>query len=223
MIIADDLTLGVEHLADFHGNLGFFEAGSQILDVADGGTDADDRLDIVVALQGIDDGSGQLFHIAGVVIGLDLLDQHGISLADIKDEVLLLVREQAADDVVGRDIVAGGHADQKHDTLHIGDKVQLSRFGVDIAGQDVIQHDVFDEVGLIKFFVVILFDALQANRQHGRELLSRFIGALDKCGIVVMLGIRELMVGIAVAHKSIASGLVGSGYALAHLADLPQL
>ena len=44
MVIADDLTLGVKHLADLHGNLGFLKAGGQVLDVADGRTDADDGL-----------------------------------------------------------------------------------------------------------------------------------------------------------------------------------
>ena len=101
--------------------------------------------------------------------------------------------------------------------------MQLPRFGVDVAGQDVVQHDVFDKVCLVEFFVVILFDALQADRQHGRKLLGRFIGALHKCSIIVMLGIGELMVGVAVAHKSITSGLVGSSYAFSHLTDLPQL
>ena len=56
MVIADDLTLGVKHLADLHGNLGFLKAGGQVLDVADGRTDADDGLDVMVALQRIDDG-----------------------------------------------------------------------------------------------------------------------------------------------------------------------
>ena len=101
--------------------------------------------------------------------------------------------------------------------------MQLPRFGVDVAGQDVVQHDVFDKVCLVKFFVVILFDALQADRQHGRKLLGRFIGALHKCSIIVMLGVGELMVGVAVAHKSITSGLVGSSYTFSHLTDLPQL
>ena len=55
----------------------------------------------MVALQRIDDGGSQLFHIAGVVVGLDFLDQDGVGLADVKDEVLLFVREKTADDVVG--------------------------------------------------------------------------------------------------------------------------
>ena len=81
----------------------------------------------MVALQCIDDGGSQLFHIAGAVVGLDLLDQDGVGLADVKDEVLLFVREKAADDIVGGNIIAGGHADQQYDALHVGDKVQLPR------------------------------------------------------------------------------------------------
>ena len=37
-----------------------------------------------------------------------------------------------------------------------------------------------------------------------------------------MLGVGELMVGIAIAHKGIAGRLADGSYALAHLTDLPQ-
>ena len=223
MVIADDLTLGVKHLADLHGNLGFLKAGGQVFDVADGRTDADDGLDVMVALQRIDDRGSQLFHIAGVVVGLDLLDQDGVGLADVKDEVLLFVREKTADDVVGGNIIAGGHADQQYDALHVGDKVQLPRLGVDVAGQDIVEHDVLDEVRLVEFFVVVLLDALQADGEHGGELLGGSVSALDKDGVVIVLGVGELMVGIPIAHESIPGRLADSGHALAHLTDLSQL
>src|SRR5699024_699156 len=148
VVVGDDLALGVEHLAHFHGDLRFLEAGGQVLDVVDGGADAHHRLDVVLARKGVHNGGGQLFHIAGAVVRLDLLDQHGVGLADVKDKVLLLVREQAADHVVGRDIVGAGNTDQQHHPLHVRDKMQLPRLGVDIAGQDIVQHDIFDKIGL---------------------------------------------------------------------------
>ena len=134
----------------------------------------------------------------------------------------MFVREKTADDIVGGNIVAGGHANQQHNTLHVGDEVQLPRLGVDIAGQDVVEHDVLDEVRLIEFFVVILLDALQADGQHGGELLSCGVGALDKDSIVVVLCVGELVIGIAITHKSIPGSLTHGCNALTHFADLPQ-
>ena len=116
----------------------------------------------------------------------------------------------------------GGHANQQHNTLHVGDEVQFPRLGVDIAGQDVVEHDVLDEVRLIEFFVVILLDALQADGQHSGELLSRGVGALDKDSIVVVLCVGELVIGIAITHKSIPGSLTHGCNALTHFADLPQ-
>ena len=222
MVVADDLTLGVKHLADLHSNLCLLKAGGQILDVADGGADADHGLNVMVTLQRIHNGGGQLFHIAGVVVRLDLLDEDGVRLADVKDKVLLLVREKPADNIISGNVIAGGHTDEQHNALYIGDKVQLTGLGVDVAGQDVVQHDIFDEVCLVELFIVILLDTLQADGQHGGKLLRRGVGALHKDSVVIMLGVRELMVGIAIAHKGIAGRLADGSYALAHLADLPQ-
>ena len=58
--------------------------------------------------------------------------------------------------------------------------MQLTGLGVDVAGQDVVQHDIFDEVCFVELFIVILLDALQADGQHGGKLLRRGIGASTK-------------------------------------------
>ena len=73
-------------------------------------------------------------------------DQHGVGLADIEHKVLLLIGEQAADHIVGRDIAAADHPHDEHHAGDIGSKVQLPCLGVDIAGQDVVQHHVLDKV-----------------------------------------------------------------------------
>ena len=101
--------------------------------------------------------------------------------------------------------------------------MQLPRFGVDVAGQDVVENDVLDEVRLVEFFVVVLLDALQADGEHGGELLGGSVSALDKDCVVIVLGVGELMVGIPIAHESIPGRLADSGHTLAHLTDLPQL
>lgn len=124
----------------------------------------------MLAGQGIHDAGGQLFHVGAVDALADLLDQHGIRLADVEHKVLLLIREQAADHIISRDVAAGSHAHDEHHAGNVGGKVQLAGLGVDIAGQDVVQHHVLDEVGLVELFVMILLDALQADGQHGSKL-----------------------------------------------------
>ena len=177
----------------------------------------------MLAGEGIHNAGGQLLHIGAVDALADLLDEDGVRLADIENEVLLLIREQAADHIVSRDIAAGGHAHDEHHTGNIGGKVQLAGLGVDIAGQDVVQHDVLDKVGLIELFVMILFDALQADGEHRGKLASRLVSAFHKHGIVVMLCAGELLVGVTVPHKAVARGQAFSHKALTHLADQVQL
>ena len=67
------------------------------------------------------------------------------------------------DSIVSGDVAAGGHAHNEHHAGNIGGKVQLTGLGVDIAGQDVVQHHVLDEVGFVELFIVVLLDALQAD------------------------------------------------------------
>ena len=110
----------------------------------------------------------------------DLLDQYGIRLADIEHKVFLLVGEQAADHIVGGDIAAAGNTHDEHHAGNIGGKVQLTGLGIDIAGQDVIQHHILDKVGLIKLFVVVLLDALQTDGEQGRKLAR----SLDRKSVV---------------------------------------
>ena len=131
--------------------------------------------------------------------------------------------EQAADHIVGRDIAAAGNTHDEHHAGNIGGKVQLAGLGVDIAGQDVVQHHVLDKVGLIKLFVVVLLDALQADGQHGGKLTSRLVHAFHEYCIIIMLGAGELLIGVAIAHKAVACGQTLRHETLAHLADQVQL
>ena len=223
MIIADDLLFGIKYLTNFHGDLRLLKGGGQILDVVDGGADADNCLDIMFALQGIHNGSCQLFHIAGIVIRADFFHQHGICFADVEHEVFLFIREQAADHIISGNIIAGGNADQQNHALHIRNKVQLPRFGVNITGQDIIQHHILDEIGFIKLFIVVLLDALQADGQQRSKLGGSGIVAFHKHSIIVMFCVGELVVGITVLFKGIPGRQAGNSKAFPHFADLPQL
>ena len=222
VIVADDGLLGVEHLAHFHGHLGLLEAGGQVLHVADGGANAHHSLDVVLAGEGVHDGGGQLFDVPLVNAAADLLHQNGVGLADVEHEVLLLVREQAADHVVGGDVGAGGDADEQHHAGHIGGEVQFPGLGVDVAGEDVVQHHVLDEVGLVELFVVVLLDALQADGHQAGELAGGLVGALHIHSVVVVLVGTELMVGAAAALEAVAGQALG-GKAVPHFPDHVQI
>ena len=100
--------------------------------------------------------------------------------------------------------------------------MQLPRFGVNVTGQNVIQHDILDKVCLIKLFIVVLLDALQADGKHGSKLLCRGVRALHKDGVVIVLCVGELVIGIAIAHEGIPGCLTYSGNTLTHLTNLPQ-
>ena len=155
--------------------------------------------------------------------GFDLLDQHRIRLADIEDEILLLVREQTADHIVGGNVVGTGDADQKHHPLHVRDKMQFPGLGINIAGQNIVQHHILDEIGLVELFIVILLDALQTDGQHGSKLFCRLVRPFHKDSVIVVLGTRKLVVSAAIAHEGIAGGQTLCRESLAHLADLAQL
>ena len=101
--------------------------------------------------------------------------------------------------------------------------MQLAGLGVDIAGQDVVQHHVLDEVGLVELFIVVLLDALQADGQDGRKLTRRLVRAFHEHCIIVMLCAGELLISVAIAHKAVACGQTLRHKALAHLADQIQL
>ena len=48
----------------------------------------------MLAGEGVHNAGGQLLHIGAVDALADLLDQNGVRLADVEDEILLLVGEQ---------------------------------------------------------------------------------------------------------------------------------
>ena len=101
--------------------------------------------------------------------------------------------------------------------------MQLTGLGVDIAGQDVVQHHVLDEVGFVELFIVVLLDALQADGQHGGKLTSRLVHAFHEYCIIIMLGAGELLIGVAIPHKAVTGRQALCHKALAHLSDQVQL
>ena len=87
--------------------------------------------------------------------------------------------------VVSGDVAAAGDADDEHHPGDVGGEVQLTGLGVDVAGQDVVQHHVLDKVGFVELLVVILLDALQADGQHSGKLARSLVRTFHKNGIIV--------------------------------------
>ncbi len=223
MIVADDGLLGVEHLAHLQRDLRLFKALGQILYIGDLCADAHDRPDIMLDAERVHNTGSQLFDIVLVDAAPDLLHKNGVALADVEHKILLLIREQAADNVVGRDIRAGRNAYEQHNAGNIGGKMHLARFGVDIPGQDVIQHDVFDKVYLIELFVVVLLDGLQAYGKQSRIARRRFVGALHHHRVIVVIVGAEQKERKISLHKRFFCGRVFADHALAHFTYTVQV
>ena len=223
MVVADDRLLGVEHLAHLHGDLCLLEALGQVLHIGNGRADAHNGLDVMLAVEGVHNAGGQLFDVVLVDAALDLLDEDGVVLADVEHEVLLLIGEQAAYDVVGGNVRARGNADEQHHAGHVRCEMQLARLGIDIAGQDIVQHHILDKVRLVELFVVVLLDVLQADGQQRRIAQGGLVGSLHQNGIIVALVRTEQMIGVAVPHERVAGCQPVGRDAVPHLADAVQV
>ena len=125
--------------------------------------------------------------------------------------------------VVSGDVAAAGDADDEHHPGDVGGEVQLTGLGVDVAGQDIVQHHILDKVGLVELLVVILLDALEADGQQRGELARSLVSAFHEDGIIVMLCAGELLIGVAIPHEAVSGRQTLCHKALAHLADQIQL
>ena len=79
--------------------------------------------------------------------------------------------------------------------------MKLARFKLDIAGEDIIQHDVFNKVVAVVLFVVELLQVGKSYAQKGDVLISSFVGALNKSVIFVFRLGTKGHIGIAVPNK----------------------
>ena len=223
MIVADDGLLRVEDLSHLQGHLGFLEGAGQVLDGVDHCADTHGAVGVELPGEGIHDGAGQLVDILLVDIGLDLLDQGDIRLVDIDDEILVLVREQVLQHVVGGDIILLGDLDQHAHPAHVKVEVQLMGFQIDVPGQDVVQDHVLDEVAPVVFLVVVLLDVIQRHGQDAHELGGLRVGALHEHGILRPGLSPEGLEGVPPGEEDLAVGELLRGDPLADLPNPPQL
>ena len=94
VLVADDRLFGVEYLADLDRGLSLLVGARKILDVVDGGSDADRNLRIEFGAESVGDRTCKLLDLADVGAALDLLDDNDVLLTYADDIILVLVGEE---------------------------------------------------------------------------------------------------------------------------------
>ena len=203
IVVAYDHLVGVEYLADLESHLSLLEGTGEVLYADNGSTDTNVYAGVELAAEGISDGTCELFEVLGVESALELLDENDIGLSDIEDEVLVLVREEVLDNVISGDIVCGDDPDEENCTAYLSVEVELTRLDDDIAGENVVEDNVLDEVVAVVLLIVILLDVGESDSENACVLCSGIVNALDEGSVVGLYAGAEGFIGEAVADKDI--------------------
>ncbi len=223
VFVADDILFRIEYLADLQGHLCFLIGAGQVLDVVHDGTDTDGYLGVELGVQGIGDTFRYLFDFLDVGAGLDFLHQYDILLPGGDDVVLVLVREDILDHVKGQHVGLGVELDQEYHPGLLGVEAQLLGLDVDVAGENVVQDDVFDEGALVVLFIVQILDVGKGYGQHRRDLFRELVLPFDEYDILPLGTGADGLVGVAAGGNSV--GGVGQliPHALSHFSDFNKL
>ena len=101
--------------------------------------------------------------------------------------------------------------------------MQLPRLGKNIAGQNIIQNNILDEIAAVILFIVVLLDAGERDAEHPAHLGGQIIGAGNEHRVFGFhLGAKGF-VGDAVAHKQFAVFPKIDRQKVVRLADLGQV
>lgn len=100
--------------------------------------------------------------------------------------------------------------------------MQLLGLDVDIAGQDVIEDNIFDERPLVVLLVVKILDVSERDGKQLGHLLRHFVLALDKDDIVRLHACVHGTVGVAARCDDVAGIVQLFAHALSDLADANQ-
>ena len=198
VVVADDGLLRIEDLTDLESDLSLFEGRSQTSDVRNQGADTDGALDVELTCQGLDDGVSELLEVLVGDVLFNFLDDNDIKLSYADNEVLILVREQALENIVSRVVGLGMDLNEEADTSCIDAEVKLASLQVDITRENVVENYVLDEVSAIVFLVVELLNVAEGNRQNRHVSLSSLVIALDKDGILSRALAIERLISIAI-------------------------
>ena len=134
VVVADDGLLRIEDLTDLESDLSLFEGRSQASDVRNQGADTDGALDVELTCQGLDDGVSELLEVLIGDVLFNFLDDDDIELSYADNEVLILIREQALENIVSGVVGLGMDLNEEADTSCIDAEVKLASLKIDIAG-----------------------------------------------------------------------------------------
>ena len=101
--------------------------------------------------------------------------------------------------------------------------MELVALQVDVAGKDVVQDHVLDEIAPVVLFVVILLDAAQGNRQDLDKLLGFGVLARHKDGVFRTGTAAKGTEAVLLVLEHLGGDHILRAEALADLADLAQL
>ena len=167
-------------------------------------TDADHDAQIKFALRGVDYALRDLLERLGIGASAKLLHKHDVGFVHAYNVVVSFFGEHILDDVVGDDLGIVHEADQHNDAVDLAVETQLLGFYVYVAGENIVENDVFDEIRFVEFLVVKRFDVGHRNGKHGGNALRHFVAAFDEDDVFYARSRADGAVGVIARSKRIA-------------------
>ena len=223
VFVAYDVLLGLENLADVESYLSLLISARKILEVIYYGRNTDIDLGVELGGEGIGDVGSDLLDILDVGVGLNVLNENDVVLANADNVVLALIGEHILEHFKGHYVGLTEELDKENDSALLVAEMKLLGFNIDIAGKDVVENDILDEESLIVLFVVKVLDIAERYSQKLTHLLSHLILALHEYDVLVLGANRERTVGITAGNGNI--GRIGKLVAntLLDLTDLYKI
>ena len=99
--------------------------------------------------------------------------------------------------------------------------MELSRFEINIPGEDIIKDNIFNKIGPVILFFIEKLQVIESHTAYGRESRSVFILAFNKNGIICLGAAAYVAEGVTVndMHLVIGKDIHGRRE---HFADLAQ-
>ena len=156
IVVTDNILFGLKNSSDFDGDLRFLVCSCEILDVVHYRGDTDGYLGEELCAERIGDLDRDLFDLAHLGIGLDLLDENDVTLANADYIIARLVREHILKHFKWHHIGFSVELDKQHYAIFLGIEMQFLGLDINIARQDIVKDDIFD-----KRTLVVLWTATQ--------------------------------------------------------------
>ena len=210
VLIADDVFFRVKDLADLDGHLRFLIGLGKIAQVRRHRADAHDHGALAVHAQRLFDERGGLFKVAHLHVLAQLLHEHDIVLAHGEDKARLPVGEDVLHRFDGDGVgLFVRPADDEHAAVELGLHVQLLGAHVNVAQQDVVGQNAFDERGLVVLFLIVALGGVERNGRHAAHRgADGVLAAGEGRKIELAAPALERLEGLALERDAGALGLV---------------